>query len=542
MLSSKFYDELIGVIATFSERKHQVILRRLGFDGKRDSLEIIGKELSVTRERVRQLEVSCLISIRDTCGSTLNSKLKKILNHRKKALYLDDLELEDNWFAGFLNNQLFLIQIIKKLTNYHAFKINGRDVITKINKEQWHNLKLEVLKVLKSQIVIKKPSKNEVKKLISTTAVEFQAEDLSDLLYESIEDKLYFAASKGKGQKVLCSVGKGLASFLTALLFEAVKPLHYTEIAQKCSDIVGHDVKGYVHNNLKGLAYLYGRGIYGTIEHFPLSEADSKRILIAAEGIITQGHPKRQWSCNELNQKLQLPNLPNNLNKYLLNIILTKSKILKSVGRLVWIEKTDQVPRMDLQEAVFLIVKQAGKPISANEIKSFLIKQRGIDKFLTILPTAKMIRVKPNVWGLVERDFLLPKTKRLKILNSLHKNLEERQTGLHITELKQSITKKNMPDNITDYMLLSLTQTDSRFVIRRGQLLGLSVWNDAKRISIREAIEKVAKEISTPVTISNLRKMVEKIVGHEVKQPLNKLLESTNFILDESTKTWFLKA
>ncbi|MDM8569198.1 sigma factor-like helix-turn-helix DNA-binding protein [Thiotrichales bacterium HSG1] len=539
-MSSNFYEDLMQVITNLSKRRQRVILKRLGFDGKRNSLESIGKELSITRERVRQIEVDCLGDIRKACGFKLNYKLEKLLIHREKALYISGLEVEDNWFLGFLKHQLFLAQTVKKLTNYDVVTINGHDIITKINKNQWNEIKINALEKLKSQITKRKLSKKEVEKILRQVAATYQTENLTDLLYESIEKQLYFASPCGKGQKILCSIGNGIASFLTALLFEANEPLHYTEIAQKCSDMIGHDVKGYVHNNLKGLAYLYGRGIYGTMEHFPLSEVDRKKILAITEKIILAGPPERQWSCNELYQKLQSYNFNKKLDKYLVNIILTKSKVLKSVGRLMWIKKTTDLLRLDLQETVFTIVKQAGKPISADEIKQLLIKQRGIDRFLTVLPTVNMVRVRPNVWGLIERDFPLTEVERLKILDIFYKNLLEQQAGLHITELKYLliVKKVNLPDNVTDYMLLSLTQADSRFVIRRGQLLGLLVWNDAKRISIREAVAQLTTKVKKPTTILNIRKSVEKIVGHKVNQPLNKLLRDNGFVRDKSSKTW----
>jgi RNA polymerase primary sigma factor len=40
------------------ERERRVIELRFGFDGESRSLEAIGKELGITRERVRQLEAS----------------------------------------------------------------------------------------------------------------------------------------------------------------------------------------------------------------------------------------------------------------------------------------------------------------------------------------------------------------------------------------------------------------------------------------------------------------------------------------------------
>jgi len=549
MLSSTLYDDLMNVISSFSDRSQKVILRRLGFNGYCDSLEMIGQDLSVTRERIRQIEARCLQTINKSYGVALNSKLKKCFARRRTPLFLDLLEVEEQWFIGFSDRLVFLAHIIEKLTKYHVFKIKERQVIAQINCEQWSYIKSETLAHLKSQVTVKH-SQKEVNQLIRRLATENGATELGNLLQELLKDKLHFASPKGKGPKVLCSVGRGLSSLLEAFLLEATKPLHYSELARKCSERLGRRVEGYVHNSLKDLAYLYGRGIYGTLEHLPInSQDDKKAILTATETIIREGPSGRQWACSELLLilKERKPNLPIKWDKYVLNIILTESSVLKSVGRLVWILKGKtgraKVPRVDLREAVNMIVENAGQPISIHEIKKIIMEKRGLDEYFTILPTAQIARVGPNIWGLVERDFLLTKKQRQKMLDTLYLVLKKRQEGLHITELKNSLIKAGItvPPHFTNYMVLSLSQTESRFQVRRGQIVGLSKWPDAKRISIKEAIEQIAKNFHSPMTMQEIRHSIEEIVKYEVKQPLHRLLENANFARDERSNAWYVR-
>jgi hypothetical protein len=543
MESKNFYNELDSIISTFPQRSRMIVERRLGFNGISDSLESIGQDLSVTRERVRQIESSCLYTINKSCGVVLAKKLKKLLNKRKTPLYMQDLEQEDEWLEGFLEKTVFLGQLIEKLTNYHVFAINDNLVITPINRDQWTDLKAETLVALKEKET-ERLSQAKVKQFLRNLASNQNAGELSQLLYDSIEDKLHYASPQGKGAKILCSVGRGLSNILTGLLVEATEPLHYTELAKRCSDILGRHVEGYVHNSLKDLAYLYGRGIYGTLDHFP--KINKKEILAATEKIITQGPVERQWSCSELLSKLKNKYKTNDLNKYTLNIILSESKKLKSVGRLMWIKKrkNGEVLRVDLQQTVTNVIRTAKHPIYTNEIKEFILKQRGLDEYFTILPTEYIARIKPNLWGLVERDFLLTKAERQQMIDSLLKLLEKRQQGLHISELKNILLKEKivLPDEFSNYMAMSLAQTDSRLKVRRGQILGLANWKDGQRITIREAVEEVAQDITIPMTMLELRDEVEKIVKHEVKQPLHRLLENASLIRDEQLNTWYKQA
>ena len=548
MPSHTFYDELMFVISTLRERPRQVIFRRLGFNGRVDSLASIGIDLFVTRERVRQIEATCLRTINESCGVALTKKLKKCLARRSNPLLLDVLELEDQWFFGFSDKPVFLAQVIEKLTKYHVLKIKGQQVITKTHYEQWKRLKYETLAYFKSQTKAKL-SRKEVKQKIRSQAACFGATDLADSLQEFLTDQLRFASPRGKGAKILCSVGRGLSSLLEALLIEATEPLHYTELAKKCSVRLGRTVEGYVHNSLKGIAYLYGRGVYGTLEHFPIGHNEREKILAAIESTIYEGPIERQWACSELLSILLIrkPYLSNKLDKYMLDIILTESTVLKSVGRLVWILKsqTDQgkVCRVDLQDTVRTIVENAGKPISLHEIKKLIKKKRGLDEHFTILPTAWIGRVKPNVWGLIDRDFLVTKTQRRKILDTLENWLKKHQEGLHITELKELLSKKRItvPLQLTDYMVLSLSQTDPRFQVRRGKIVGLSEWPDGKRVTIKEAIERLAEQVRVPMTMLEVHNSVVEIVKREVKQPLHRLLEGANFVFDEESNTWCVR-
>ncbi|MGW1491633.1 sigma-70 family RNA polymerase sigma factor [Streptomyces sp. NPDC002402] len=57
--------ELLAMLDVFPERKAQIVLRRTGLDGgKPSTLEELGKEFGVTRERIRQLEVQAFGEMR----------------------------------------------------------------------------------------------------------------------------------------------------------------------------------------------------------------------------------------------------------------------------------------------------------------------------------------------------------------------------------------------------------------------------------------------------------------------------------------------
>ncbi len=57
----KLREELDDVLATLTEREERVLRLRFGLvDGRQRTLEEVGKEFNVTRERIRQIEAKAL--------------------------------------------------------------------------------------------------------------------------------------------------------------------------------------------------------------------------------------------------------------------------------------------------------------------------------------------------------------------------------------------------------------------------------------------------------------------------------------------------
>jgi len=89
-------------------------------------------------------------------------------------------------------------------------------------------------------------------------------------------------------------------------------------------------------------------------------------------------------------------------------------------------------------------------------------------------------------------------------------------------------------------MIFSLAQTDSRFAIRRGQLLGLAEWPSAKRLTIREASCKAASELDEFICSADLRPRIEKLIGRKVSEnnQFNEGIRDAGFVYDETKHKW----
>ena len=70
-------EQLLGVLDTLTPREQKVLRLRYGIDdGKQRTLEEVGREFNVTRERIRQIEAKALRKLRHPSRS---KKLKDFL-------------------------------------------------------------------------------------------------------------------------------------------------------------------------------------------------------------------------------------------------------------------------------------------------------------------------------------------------------------------------------------------------------------------------------------------------------------------------------
>ena len=71
-------EQLVEVLGTLTKREEKVLRLRFGIeDGRTRTLEEVGREFNVTRERIRQIEAKALRKLRHPSRS---KKLKDFLN------------------------------------------------------------------------------------------------------------------------------------------------------------------------------------------------------------------------------------------------------------------------------------------------------------------------------------------------------------------------------------------------------------------------------------------------------------------------------
>ena len=119
--------DLVGLIeqrlSEFDDRESNVLLRRMGFRQRPQTLQSIADDYRITRERVRQIEVKCLRRLRNSAhwDDLLTSKLGSLLLDREYPLPILGLEAVDPWFEG-VSKFAIVDPVINRKFLYRALK------------------------------------------------------------------------------------------------------------------------------------------------------------------------------------------------------------------------------------------------------------------------------------------------------------------------------------------------------------------------------------------------------------------------------------
>jgi hypothetical protein len=248
------------LLNNLQDRTKEVISRRFGLVGEKETLEAVGVAFKITRERVRQIERDGLRKLSDSLSTPVCQKiLKEYASYLKKngSIKREDLMLLEFGENNFQNHVFFLLTLaggffrIPETENFHAYWTIDKKADIKIQK----TLQSFISKLEKIQKPVALPayvplSLVEVsKKIILGPKGLYGLKEWPEVNPRGIKDKAYI------------------------VLKEEEKPLHFTEVAtliNSSSIFNSHKnvIPQTVHNELiKDPRFvLVGRGLYGLKE------------------------------------------------------------------------------------------------------------------------------------------------------------------------------------------------------------------------------------------------------------------------------------
>jgi len=465
--------------------KESAVLRsRWGYDTARETLECIASEMSVTRERIRQIEVKATRRLADNnlWVNSIAERVRILLKKRTQPLYLHFLEVEDTWFAGFAERAGLLGSLFDAFDgdDCHVIAVNRSAIVSYTSQDDWDTARSAIIETLKQRQGdrLERPT---VRVLVE--AMLPRSPELTSEMMDDIKDQLNFVEQQGS--EVLVSVGKKVITAVTSILDEAIEPLHYSEVWRLCESRLGRSVqRTYVHNTLMSIDALYfDRGTYGTWKHFPLDATQQALIVDAIDEIVNENEISKQWHTEELLKLLMSDYewLGQNLTRHLLDLLLRRTTTLKPVGRMVWIPRKSDVSvsseRIDVANACARILADSGRPMKAGEIRSILEGSRGLGRNFQMHSTAEITRTAPGLWGLVRRDFGLDGSQYRKLIDAAVAITSASGEMIETDDMVRILREQSLvPSSLSPFAVVSLLQTDRVLHVFRGQMIGLAEW------------------------------------------------------------------
>jgi hypothetical protein len=441
------------------------------------------------------------------------------LDSRSEPLVLANLPQEDSWFSGF-PNELYLANVIERFTEnrIQILTVDNQRYVTRIHAETWQSMYREARNAMETWLsgAYTAPQVNAAIREFAATA---GAPEMASVIDGKLNTRLHYS-NRTNGDPVLVAVGRGMNPLVYTTLIDAGKPLHYSEVHALVEQRTGEsqDLRR-VHSSLQEMAKLFGRGIYGLMEHMPLSVDERNEVVRESEAIIREGHPGRQWHIAELFELLEerCPDV-DSLTPYVIGIALETSENLVNLGRGVWVAQDSSGPiaeRIDIEDAIVSLLSEAGTPLKTDMLFRQLSEKRGSSTYIQIQPSAKLIRVAPNTWGLRDRDSGLSEHEINTLLDQLAFVLNAKNHGLHLDELVDSL-RPHSPIVFDPYILLYIAYLDPRFMAGRGSLIGLSWWMDVRRLNASAAIQRAIREMQKPFTVEEARVRASSLAGREI--------------------------
>lgn len=506
LLSVGLLGNLLKTLNQIDERDRNILLNRMGFSQKPRTLEDIGSEYGVTRERIRQIEKRSLERIieKELWDDVLRHRLGAILDDRNDPLPLFGLEVVDEWFRGTADKQDVLEYLIDVMCEkrFHVLKVGEFRYVSRVEQEAWEGKLKEARQLLEGAVELNW-SEAECRQTVDSFLPAW-GKELAPLLWAEASRLCHFSGSDGA--RTLTAYGRGLEQLIQVVLEESSRPLHTSEVAKSVGDLSGKQVdEQQIRNPVANVGVLLGRGIYGLRKHVPLSDLEIETAAEVATEIVAEHSSGRQWHTSELlAEVLEIEgSLSDRLDKYGLSVALQMKSQLKYLGRLVWVlPDADDLHRVDIRDAVVEILDTAGGPLTSREINERLSKIRGLNGAVQIWNRDPVLRVGRGIWGLNDRDLTVKREEQPALIDKVFTALRQKGSGIHLDEIDRYIDGLVSVD---PEAVFSIATLDDRIAVSIGRFAYLKEWGEPRRITLNAALEKLINQVPGPMNIGDIK-------------------------------------
>lgn len=534
-------------LSSCDQRSGDILSRRMGLNRPSETLQEIADTYGVTRERVRQIEAKTIQRIIrfERWDDLLTLKIRILLTDRTYPLPVLGLEVVDGWFIG-LSDQVEALRYT--LANFcegrvSIVQISGVEYIGFLTQGEWQSALAEAQQTLmyaSENGLIESELRRLLAPIIPEKAGEFRA-----LLWEEATRHCHFCMNE-QGERILVSHGRGVEHAVQAILFDAERPLHYTEIAERVSDRLKRPIEvRRAHNAAATVGILMGRGIFGAEKHLGLTSMQIADVAEEASSIILNGPEGKQWHAAEVLAVLTERSLASEtLDKYAIDYCLRSGKGLQGLGRMAWRAAADAMQssnRLEMRQAIETVLMEAGKPLSTADLRQRLVALRGVNDIFQFSTADPLIRLGPGLWGLNDRDVPIARAEQRELFDDIVSALQTRQAGIHVSEISEALSRRW--EGVPPHIIISLSNFDARLKVSLGQFVQLSEWEGPRRQSILQTVQSLVGDLPERFSSEDVVRVVKDRTDlpFDTSQ-ISACLRSVGAVYDSSDRIWSLGA
>lgn len=415
-----FVDAICSIISSVTPKYLPIIEARFGYYGKCKTLEEIGSEIGITRERVRQIIVKESRRIkhpkRKETLQAIIEHIERLLFKYKGILSINDIAKGSYFIGGTYKHIRFLTNLIIELYE-NRYRIIDKYFLTSLTDDEIKDLRSKIRDAaLESNFPI--DEKLFIKNLMSSVGL-LSTDYLSyHLLYrQRIE------ISKGQ---VLSPGRLSIPQKVKLLIRDIDKPMHFTEITGLYRGYFGdstaktitleHAIHARIGDSKDFI--IVGPGTFILRDKFRVPDnieeivGTSKEILQNLRNI-----SDTKYLVKELKrQNIEL----GDLNPYSLKTILLEYPEFIRYGKFeIGIKKlTTKYERKSLSNLIYEILRSTDKPLHAKEIWRQISKQRGFPRYAIeqrLYDEPQFIKMAPSTYTVKENIFSYEKKRKLII-------------------------------------------------------------------------------------------------------------------------------
>ena len=411
-LGNDFYaDALLAIAEHCQDRDLTVIKARVGHDSAPSTLQEVGDNLGITRERVRQLEMRVLVKTISRISNKLAAwyfTLEELSARTHYPLNVDAIAGQDPRFTQDRRTAQ-MVKLLVRAYNRHGTPPAEKRIdvvpfgegsfISKISPEE-----VGALETFIENRLINSPNSKE--KDIRETILQYIPSNQTQF-FELIWTKLWSRSLTAEldGDLILIKYIKSSnAERVTELIIreidEAGKPLSNSEI-ESIYNRLKPAVSFRSCNRLMALddrVFPSSHGYWTTLRSLDLTDANLAVIKSGVRHISSEG--RLEFHTRELIPQIEKVSMKN-LDEFELTGILRAKTDLQYLGRNVFATLDSSVDGRTMIHDVFVkILKSENRPLHARELHELARPYRSIDPNMQIITKPPIVALGQNKFGL----------------------------------------------------------------------------------------------------------------------------------------------